>query len=123
MSELFDMLKVAVPSTEGYVVASDDARDFRIDVDGDMLCTGSLRADAVRARELVREIGAQKEISSATLEHTSPELREALLDDAKQAALLALLENADLLGAVTYEQIDIPSGNIRIVARLKVILE
>lgn len=121
MSKLFDMLKGSVP-TEDIVITSDAAKGFRIAVDGD-ICASSLHADAVRPRELVREIGAQKEISSAMLEHTSPELREALLDDAKQAALLALLENADLLGAVTYEQIDIPSGNIRIVARLKIIVE
>ena len=119
MSKLFDMLKAAVP-TEDIVISADEAedysitadmsydydKDFRIAKDGDIHPTGSLRADALRddalrARELVREIGAQKEISSATLEHTSPELREALLDDAKQAALLALLENADLIGAVT----------------------
>lgn len=126
MSKLFDMLKES--ATEDIFMTSDDARDSSIVVDGDIHPTGSLRADALRAdvlatRELVREIGAQKEISRAMLERTPSNLHEAILDKAKQEALIALLENADLLGAVTYEQIDIPSGDIRIVARLKVIVE
>lgn len=69
-------------------------------------------------------IQSQQRVSCSELLHIPEDRREEFLDHVKERALQGMLEQADLIGAVTYEeQVDTSTYEKVIVARLKVIID